>query len=426
MSRINLKEGMFLGKEELQRLQEFQSELPCSLENLWLRDSNSESSISGNDYIFPLTPKHIGLKKVITESGIQGVLLHHNYFNSKYFVAGKYEGTNYLIGKNSEVTGQIGFCPSTSIVEKGSGRIYLQIASNISPYEDALISITTQGQCSFVGWSRIVNALRQGMEGRYTRIQLQSGEIYSIQSFDETTQTVQLVGGNGSFKTVSKVSFKFLPTMSPFSENTNEPLYSYEYSRLVPTMTPNTLTVGYCTVENGEIVQVVLEPYKIALPLVPRSIKSGHLGIGAVQTENIDDNAVTSEEINWSNVMPTIENNNDRRNHTNCPFGSDSIENAYHDLSLEVLRIAPNKFIIGGNFFSGDQFVGEIYDLITTIPNQFQDFAYKLPSGTFYLSISNGIDVVPATLIITSSSIQFKVNTANLGPVQFYQFIAMI
>lgn len=425
MSKINFKEGMFLGKEELQKFQDFQSELSSSLENIFVKDSDSSIPTAFN-CVFPLSPYHIKLAKVTTELGVPGVLLYHNYEGSKYFVAGRSQYANCPIGKNSEVTGQYGFCSTSSIIGIGSNKVYLSLQSQETSYEDALISITSQGQCSFVGWSRIVNALRQGVTGRYTRIQLFSGEVFSIQSFNETTQTAQLVGESGTFATFSKVLFRFLPTLSPFSENVNDPLYTYEKSSLTPSTSPTPSTVGYCEVEDGEIVNVVLEPQSIALPLVPRSIESGHLGIEAVQTENIADRAVTSEEIDWSNVMPTIENYDSRRNYTNHPFKSDSIENAYNDLSLEIMRIASNKFIIGGNFFSGDQFVGDTFDLTTTIPNQFQDFAYKLPSGTFYLSISDGTNVLPATLIITSSSIQFKVNTANLGQVKFYQFIAMI
>lgn len=291
MSRINLREGMFLGKEELQKLQKFQSELPKSLENMFSR--NSDSSIvepQGSNFIFPLNPNHVKLVKTTTELGIEGVLLYHTY-DEEYFIAGRYLNLNCPIGKLTEVTGINGFCPTSSIVSTIGGiqKVYLNLQAEEATGEDAAISITTQGQCSFVGWSRIVDSLRQGVTGRYTRIQLMTGEIYSIQSFDETTQTAQLVGESGSFRTVSKTLFKFLPTLSPFSENMSDPLYIYERSSLKPTTTPTSYTVGYCEVLNGKIMNVVLEPQSRALPLLPQSIKTGHLADKSITMAKIAD-----------------------------------------------------------------------------------------------------------------------------------------
>ena len=299
MSKINLREGMFLGKEELQKLQKFQSELPKSLENMFSR--NSDSSIvepQASNFVFPLNPNHVKLVKTTTELGIAGVLLYHTY-DEEYFIAGRYLNFNCPIGKSTEVTGINGFCPISSIISTVSenGRVYLNLHVAEGSNEDAAISITTQGQCSFVGWSRIVDSLRQGVTGRYTRIQLMTGEIYSIQSFDETTQTAQLVGESGSFKTVSKTLFKILPTLSPFSENTNDPLYTYERSSLKPTTTPTPYTVGYCEVLNGEITNVVLEPQSRALPLLPQSIKTGHLVDESVTTAKIADKSITMAKI---------------------------------------------------------------------------------------------------------------------------------
>ena len=292
MSRINFKEGMFLGKEELQKFQDFQSELSESLENIWTRDSDKTTQRAFS-FVFPLSPYHVRLAKVTTELGVPGILLYHNYEGNRYFVAGKYQQMDCPIGTNSEIIGTNGFCSTSSIINAGLDTVYLNLKSQESSYEDAAISITAQGQCSFVGWSRIVGSLRQGTVGRYTRIQLWTGEIYSIQSFNETTQTAQLVGESGSFETVSKVLFRFLPTLSPFSENIDDPLYTYTRSGLSIASIPNSLTVGYCEVENGEITNVVLEPQSVALPLMPQSIKTGHLQDGAVTTPKIADKSIT-------------------------------------------------------------------------------------------------------------------------------------
>ena len=296
MSRINFREGMFLGKEELQRLQDFQSELPKSLQNLFVKDSESNDPTSFN-CVFPLSSHHVELKKVTTELGVSGVLLYHKFGDLKYFVVGRYQTRNCLVGKNSEVIGINGFCPTSSIVNAGVNKVYLNLYSDESSYEDALISISDSGECTFIGWSRIVDCLRQGVTGRYTRIQLFNGKTYSIQSFDEATQTAQLVGEEGSFAAVSKILFKFLPTQSPFSESVNEPLYIYERSSLKPANYPNPYTVGYCEVEDGQIVNVVLEPQSMALPLAPQSIKTGHIADEAVTTVKIADKSITMSKI---------------------------------------------------------------------------------------------------------------------------------
>ena len=212
-------DGMFLGKQELERIQSIERAGDGPLRSLLRVSSNNPTqAVIGR----PINPKFSHLKiESRTVGSTVGVAVgldpSYDYSSTEIAVLGR-----GLVGLgigapilDSGWTGKEGWATIGSL---SGGRYYVQIKGATTNYENALISVDANGLCTFSkGWDYVQNLFRNSDFGRQTRIYITgANRSYAVSSVNTSNHTVQLVGESGSFTVLTDEQFRFVPTVSPF------------------------------------------------------------------------------------------------------------------------------------------------------------------------------------------------------------------
>lgn len=306
-------DGMFLGKQELERIQNIEKASEGLLRSL-LRVTSSDPSLAVMGR--PINPKfsHLKIESRIVGSaaGVAvGLDPSYDYQNTEINVLGR-----GLIGLgigapvlDSDWTGKEGW---TSIGSLSDGTYYVQIKGATVNFENALISVDTNGLCTFSkGWKYVQNLFRNSDYGRQTRIYITgANRSYAISSVNTSNHTVQLVGEAGSFTALTDEKFRFVPTMSPFIvSGLDDSIYTYNTLEVQLSNSSNVpslpwYTVGSIVISSGAIASITLfdcetedNKYGYLDTVSENQINTRHLIDGAVTEDKLASGAVTTAKL---------------------------------------------------------------------------------------------------------------------------------
>ena len=309
--KTNFKEGMFLGKQELDREQILRSMDITSVQNLLKTDATPYSIPPQNR---PFNPKSSWV--VIegrTVDGVYGVavgidnnigIAHPDLYK---LGRGSIGSDLYAPMMNSDWTGKEAW---HSLDGVSDGTYYVQIRHQETIYENALVSLDSNGLMTITkGWDYVKDLFRNAQYGRQSRVKIVDGGVFSVSSVDATNHTVQLVGEAGTFSVLTGKQFYMVPTLSPFVEQSDVNLYTY--GTLVVDISDSSMaplhpwyTIGSIEVVNGEISQVEIfgtdtnnNEYGYLDTVGYEQINTRNLADGAVTEDKIANGAVTGNKI---------------------------------------------------------------------------------------------------------------------------------
>ena len=213
---INYFNEMFLGKEELSKKQEMEREAFLSVLNIF-----------GQKGLFDLRSQ--GAQLEVGYDATTGVCnLKFRFPDSLVRVLGLSRGKTPLV-YDSELS-----CTFSNSRPEETPKIYVCLAS--TPVSDELGTITISRDGTVIGTNtNFTKYLRGGR--RQSRIKVNNKYIFTVSSV-EGDSLLYLQGKD--FPALSNAKFKVLPTLSPFSEENNQSIYTYDRCSLtVRTGTPN-------------------------------------------------------------------------------------------------------------------------------------------------------------------------------------------
>lgn len=303
--KLNYKEGMFLGKEELERQALFDQMMADSI---------------GRVISNPYYKNHFGLFDLI-KIGVDftisndKLLLHVSPV--AHAISGKIGRVIVGTDKNGDAIGLPCKGDGWTLTNKDArisnslllglpGEVYyLQISASTTNYENALMSINAQGTGTVTVNPQVLSMFRTGSLGRHSKIRTEGGQTLTVNSINEGNATVQFEGDN--FIVETNTRFMFVHTVSPFIESEVEPLYTYPSCTLswslVPPSNGLSFVVGTVEIEtDGTYGEILIEdfnsePFYWRNTLMPKSIKNKHLSQYCVEWDNIAPNTITKDKI---------------------------------------------------------------------------------------------------------------------------------
>lgn len=323
-NNLNYQEGMFLGKEELTRHDEF-NELLYSLFHHAFGYLDNNTWIHAGLLDPRITKLKIQSKSLNGVNGIQvgiditaGGALNSNWVLGRAIIGCKTIMTGDWIGavnisETSEWTGKEGWI---SVADKADGDWYVRIGIAKTNYENALITINADGTGQFVKGKRWVEpyaVIRKAQYGHQTKIRTEQHDVLTIADYNAETGIITFSGEPGSFVPRTETRFAFVSTLSPFSAFNSYDLYSYPSLYIILTSTDEAsadgFVLGKITIADGAVTNIEIfnasyqnNKYKFLghkddFVLVDGAVTTPKLANNAVETAKIKDGAVTSDKL---------------------------------------------------------------------------------------------------------------------------------
>lgn len=303
--KLNFKEGMFLGKQELERQKALEACFEDSISRLIVGTENFvseglEGLYSPQKLNYKLSKKTIGNVEGIAVSAFD---LDGSSASLGRLIVGKKTGQRIGVVTDFRFTGKECFLPLSEFISADpSGHNGLYFIFRLKPattnYELSLISVSSSGVGTFSIPSLVMPLFREATGGRATTIKTSGNQVLKVASVDLVNNKVQFEGT--SFTAETNVQFMFLQTLSPFATDTPRPLYTYSTCELICD------AIGYADWRDGFIKNDVSVPLGYALyhtngglqdPDIPNSnIYSEKLGSG-VFLDTVGKGQITSEKI---------------------------------------------------------------------------------------------------------------------------------
>lgn len=302
---LNFKEGMFLGKQELERQKALEACFEDSISRLIVGTENFVSEGLEGLYVpqklnYKLSKKTIGSVEGIAVSAFN---LDGSSASLGRLIVGKKNGQRIGVVTDFSFTGKECFLPLSEFIPADpSGHNGLYFIFRLKPattnYELSLISVSSSGVGTFSIPSLVMPLFREATGGRATTIKTSGNQVLKVASVDLVNNRVQFEGT--SFTAETNVQFMFLQTLSPFATDTPQPLYTYSTCELICD------AIGYADWRDGFIKNDVSVPLGYALyhtngglqdPDIPNSnIYSEKLGSG-IFLDTVGKGQITSEKI---------------------------------------------------------------------------------------------------------------------------------
>ena len=337
MYGLNFADGMFLGKQEMERQRQMQ-ELYNNLYSLCLGNISSDGTVSNNKGL--LDPRLTGLyikAEVETSPYRIRVGINPNLILASDEAISKLGRGVIGFGPNGELIGAALLSPTSRgivvlndtflmnnfPVDTGKNYIFINPgAEYASHYENCLINIASNGTGSLVGDEdlgqlAVVDALRNSAEGRPTKILTASGEVLTIASISGSSIT--FAEANTTARTMEK--FSILSSMSPYSQNQPDYLYTYPCLGVSVASSPEPYSDDIfllgevemsggsfvsCTTYNGDTLTYgetflgrrnVSDGSITTAKLANNAVNANKLANNAVETNKIKNGAVTGDKL---------------------------------------------------------------------------------------------------------------------------------
>lgn len=222
---INLRDGIFLGKEELLRIRDFQ-ELERDSKNFlfdsgW--DQNSRygvyaNSIEVDDLVSTMEGYHFHAK------GSSGC--------GRSLVGFDKNGKIALPSAGTFVETSEAFLPKSQLSTVPSAFNVVYLTSATTNYEKALATIGSDGTVTInKGWSYVSHLFRTTASGKPSLIKTEGGQLLTVTEVREASGVGYLtVESSTAITEEEDVRFMFMQTISPFSSEEPQPLYIYSSS----------------------------------------------------------------------------------------------------------------------------------------------------------------------------------------------------
>ena len=307
---LNFKEGMFLGKQELERQKALEACFEDSISRLIVGTENFVSEGLEGLYApqklnYKLSKKTIGSVEGIAVSAFN---LDGSSASLGRLIVGKKNGQRIGVVTDFSFTGKECFLPLSEFIPADSSRynnlyFIFRLKPATTNYELSLISVSSSGVGtfsipSFSIPSLVMPLFREATGGRATTIKTSGNQVLKVASVDLVNNRVQFEGT--SFTAETNVQFMFLQTLSPFTTDTPQPLYTYSTCELICD------AIGYADWRDGFIKNDVSVPLGYARyytngglqdPDIPNSnIYSEKLGSG-IFLDTVGKGQITSEKI---------------------------------------------------------------------------------------------------------------------------------
>ena len=307
---LNFKEGMFLGKQELERQKALETCFEDSISRLIVGTENFVNE--GLEGLYAPQKLNYKLSKK-TIDGVEGIAVSAFNLDGSpaslgRLIVGKKNGQRIGVVTDSGFTGKECFLPLSEFIPadpSGDNDLYFifRLKPATTNYELSLISISSSGVGTFSIPSLVMPLFREATGGRATTIKTSGNQVLKVASVDLVNNRVQFEGT--SFTAETNVQFMFLQTLSPFTTDTPQPLYTYATCELICDAT------GYADPEDGFIRDNVSVPLGYALyytddglqdPDTPSSyaysgIFLDTVGKGQITSEKIANGAVGEDHL---------------------------------------------------------------------------------------------------------------------------------
>ena len=305
---LNFKEGMFLGKQELERQKALEACFEDSISRLIVGTENFVNE--GLEGLYAPQKLNYKLSKK-TIDGVEGIAvssfnLDGSPANLGRLIVGKKNGQKIGVVTDSGFTGKECFLPLSEFIPAdptGYNDLYFifRLKPATTNYELSLISVSSSGVGTFSIPSLVMPLFREATGGRATTIKTSGNQVLKVASVDLVNNRVQFEGT--SFTAETNVQFMFLQTLSPFTTDTPQPLYTYATCELICDAT------GYADWEDGFIKDNVSVPLGYALYYTDDGLQdpdtpSSYLGIfldtvgkGQITSEKIANGAVDEDHL---------------------------------------------------------------------------------------------------------------------------------
>lgn len=305
---LNFKEGMFLGKQELERQKALEACFEDSISRLIVGTENFvneglEGLYAPQKLNYKLSKKTIGSVEGIAVSASK---LDGSSASLGRLIVGKKNGQRIGVVTDSGFTGKECFLPLSEFIPADSSRynglyFIFRLKPATTNYELSLISVSSSGVGTFSIPSLVIPLFREATGGRATTIKTSGNQVLKVASVDLVNNRVQFEGT--SFTAETNVQFMFLQTLSPFATDTPQPLYTYATCELICD------AAGYSDWKDGFIRNNVSVPlgyarYYASGGLQVPDTPSSYLGIfldtvgkGQITSEKIVNEAVVEEKI---------------------------------------------------------------------------------------------------------------------------------
>lgn len=305
---LNFKEGMFLGKQELERQKAFEACFEDSISRLIVGTENFvneglEGLYAPQKLNYKLSKKTIGSVEGIAVSAFN---LDGSSASLGRLIVGKKNGQRIGVVTDSSFTGKECFLPLSEFIPADPSRynslyFIFRLKPATTNYELSLISVSSSGVGTFSIPSLVIPLFREATGGRATTIKTSGNQVLKVASVDLVNNRVQFEGT--SFTAETNVQFMFLQTLSPFATDTPQPLYTYATCELICD------AAGYSDWKDGFIRNNVSVPLGYAryyasgglqVPVTPSSylgIFLDTVGKGQITSEKIVNEAVVEEKI---------------------------------------------------------------------------------------------------------------------------------
>lgn len=206
---VNYLNGMFLGKEELTKNQEMQRSILLGILNIF-----------GHKGLFDLKTTGTQLRIVYDDSS-KGITAQLIFPNTRTRVLGISEQGYPLVCEGSMLSTSAYITRPNEI-----SKIYICLSSTPLTSEKGKVTISKDGTVTGTD-TEFTKSLRGGK--RKSRIKI-GAQIFTVSSIESDT-LLHLQGDN--FPSLSKYSWAILPTLDPFSEESDQGLYTYDRCSLV-------------------------------------------------------------------------------------------------------------------------------------------------------------------------------------------------
>lgn len=315
---LNFKEGMFLGKQELERQKALEACFEDSISRLIVGTENFVNE--GLEGLYAPQKLNYKLSKK-TIDGVEGIAVSSFNLDGSpaslgRLIVGKKNGQKIGVVTDSGFTGKECFLPLSEFIPADPTRynglyFIFRLKPATTNYELSLISVSSSGVGTFSIPSLVMPLFREATGGRATTIKTSGNQVLKVASVDLVNNRVQFEGT--SFTAETNVQFMFLQTLSPFTTDTPQPLYTYSTCELICDAT------GYAVWEDGFIKDSVSVPLGYALyytdnglqdPDIPssslgmfldtvgkRQITSGKIANEAVGESHLQNFAVSTNKI---------------------------------------------------------------------------------------------------------------------------------
>jgi hypothetical protein len=305
---LNFKEGMFLGKQELERQKALEACFEDSISRLIVGTENFVNE--GLEGLYAPQKLNYKLSKK-TIDGVEGIAVSSFNLDGSpaslgRLIVGKKNGQKIGVVTDSGFTGKECFLPLSEFIPAdptGYNDLYFifRLKPATTNYELSLISVSSSGVGTFSIPSLVMPLFREATGGRATTIKTSGNQVLKVASVDLVNNRVQFEGT--SFTAETNVQFMFLQTLSPFTTDIPQPLYTYATCELICDAT------GYADLETGFIRDNVSVPLGYALYYTDDGLQdpdtpSSYLGMfldtvgkGQITSEKIENGAVGEDHL---------------------------------------------------------------------------------------------------------------------------------